>query len=87
MMTLAAIARTQLNKFRYHEKPPKYVINTTTIQQVERPFDIPRRECAARERGKFPRMNVASCESPEAGSVIQHGAPNGTRTGGFAHTM
>ena len=79
MMTLTAIARTQLNEFRYHEKPCKYVvINVTAIRQAERPLDIPRCECAARERGKFPkrymsvtRMNVASCETPEAGSGIQ----------------
>jgi len=72
MTTVVATDRTQLNKFKYHEKPWKYGMNTT-VQLVERWVDIPRCACAIRERGKSPkrymsvtRMNVTSCETPEA---------------------
>jgi len=72
MMTVVATDKTQLNKFKYHEKPWKYGMNTM-VRLVERRVDIPRCACAIRERGKFlkrymsvTRMNVASCETPKA---------------------
>lgn len=71
MTAVTATDRTQLDRFRYHEKPYKHRVNATMTQPVEKSLDIPRRECAMRERGKFPkryasvtRMNVASCETP-----------------------
>lgn len=71
-MTVVATDKTQLNKFKYHEKPWKHRMNTM-VRLVEKRVDIPRYACAIRERGNFlkrnvsvTRMNVASCETPKA---------------------
>jgi hypothetical protein len=52
---VVAVDSNQLERFRYQEKPCKHGINAMIIQPAGRSFDIPRCECAMKERGKFPK--------------------------------
>ena len=70
--TVAVVDRIQLNRFKYHAKPCEDGMRITMAQPAGT-LNIPRCECARKERGKFPkryvsvtRMNVASCETPKA---------------------